>query len=116
MGVILNGKGFWLLPWQEQLIRDIFGIEPLPELSVETTETSSRWYFDITKDTYTKNAIVYVGIYDSNNKLLTVGTADMVENDVTSISITKVDNYSYAKIFEWVNMKPVTNSKLITLD
>lgn len=95
---------------------DIFGVEPLPELSVETAETSSRWYFDISKDTYTENAIIYVGIYDLNNKLLTVETADMVENDVTSISITKVNNYQYAKIFQWVNMKPVTNSKPIPLN
>lgn len=90
--------------------------EPLEDLSVELAETPSRWYFDISSDTYTNNAIVYVGIYDSNNKLLAVGMADMVESDITSVPILKVSDYSYAKIFEWVNMNPVTNFKLIPLN
>ena len=41
---------------------------------------------------------------------------NMVENDITSIAIQKVDNYSYAKVFEWVNNEPITNSKVISLE
>ena len=91
-------------------------IEPLPDLTIELAENSSRWYFDITNDTYTENAIIYIGIYDSNNKLLAVGLENMVANDITSISITKVDEYSYAKIFEWVNLKPITNPYIKSLN
>ena len=89
--------------------------EPLEDLNVVLAETPSRWYFDVSNDTYFDDAVIYIGIYDSENRLLTVEMTDMIKNDITSIPIKKVNNYSYAKIFEWVDMKAVTQTKLLLL-
>lgn len=90
--------------------------ESLSDLNVEFSKTSSRWHFDISDDTYEENAIIYVGIYDENNILLTAKSESMVRNDITSISITKINNSKFAKVYEWVNMKPVANVKTIDLN
>ncbi len=89
--------------------------EPLSDLMVEFAETPSRWYFDIANGTYAQDAVIYVGIYDVNNKLLAIQSEIMVKNDITSIAILKVDNYNYAKVFEWVDEEPITNFKLLSL-
>lgn len=93
-----------------------YTFEPLPDLNVELAETNSRWYFYVSNDTYTENAKIYVGIYDGNNRLLTVVSENMTDDDVTSIKVPKVTDYSYAKIFEWVDMMSASNAKTIILN
>lgn len=87
----------------------------LPDLYVEYSDISSAWAFAISNNTYSENAIIYIGIYDEDDKLLTTAAINMIEDDFTHVSIKKVDNYSYAKIFEWVPLEPVTNAKNISL-
>ncbi len=86
---------------------------PIPEVTF--AENTSYWYFDIDTRTYVDKATIYVGIYDTENKLLEIHFCDMDANDATTISVKKNMQGIYAKIFEWATLDMVTQSQKIAL-
>ncbi len=87
-----------------------------PDPNVKFIETPFRWYFDFPSKSYMDNATIYVGIYNENNKLLTMKSESLTNVDTTTLFIPKIDNASYGKVFEWTNMNPITSCQTIKLN
>ncbi len=91
--------------------------EPLKELIVELTSNSSKWYFDVSVEDCTEEAIVYVAIYDENDKLITLTSDELLIDDINTLTITKDSSASYSKVFVWKNnLQPIVNCETIYLN
>lgn len=87
----------------------------LKEINLEYAKTTKKMYFDISVEDYSENATVYVAIYDVHGKMLNLTSEELVVDDITSLSLDKNTNASYAKVFVWGNeLKPITNIETVS--
>ena len=68
-------------------------------MTVDFVSTSKRWYFDISLKDCTEAAMVYLAVYDENNRLLSVKMEDFAIDDITSFEFSKIDTAAYFKAF-----------------
>ena len=74
-------------------------IDEEKKMTVDFVSTSKRWYFDISLKDCTEAAMVYLAIYDENNRLLSVKMEDFAIDDITSFEFSKIDTAAYFKAF-----------------
>ena len=87
----------------------------MKEMLLEYAATAKKMYFDVSVEEVSENATVYVAIYDSEGKMLDLTSEELLLDDITSLSLNKNDNASYAKVFVWTNvLKLITESKLLS--
>ena len=87
----------------------------MKEMLLEYAVTSKKMYFDVSVEDVSENATVYIAIYDSDGKMLDLVSETLLLDDITSLSLNKNDNASYAKVFVWTNaLKLITASKKVT--
>ncbi|MBR4892957.1 MAG: leucine-rich repeat protein [Clostridia bacterium] len=86
------------------------------DLNVDFIASSTKWYFDVIVEDFSGEAIVYVATYDSDDRMLDINSENFVVNDITSLSLAKKSDASYAKVFVWTShLQPITLSKKIDL-
>ena len=92
--------------------------ESLKEMSVDFTQNSVKYYFDVNIEDVSEECLVYAGIYDENDKLLNVATQPLEASDLTTVSLPIMSETKYAKIFIWKldNMKPISNHSLVNIN
>ena len=69
------------------------------DLNVDFIASSTKWYFDVTVEGFSGEALVYVATYDSDGRMLDLNSEDFVVNDITSLSLAKKSDASYAKAY-----------------
>ena len=90
-------------------------VEVLKDMTLEYAATSKKMYFDISVEDYSEDATVYVAIYDIKGNLIDLTSETLFLDDITSLSLNKNTNASYAKVFVWTNeLKPVTKTEMIS--
>lgn len=92
--------------------------DELKNITVDFAQTSTRWYFDVSVSDFTDEAVVYIAIYDSQRKMLSKNTANLVINDITSISLPQNVQADFAKVFVWKSntLQPVTSACTVNLN
>ncbi len=89
--------------------------DSLKNINIEYATTTKKMYFDILVEDYSEDATVYVGIYDINGKMIALTFEELVKDDITSLSLNKNTNASYAKVFVWgKGLKPITKDEIVS--
>ena len=87
------GKPFWLFPWQERVVRDIFGI--LDERGKRQFRTA---YVEIPKKNGKSELAAAVALYDFQKWLKMTGVTKlkwMLEAEIIPPSLIEVEKYSF---------------------
>lgn len=85
-------------------------------MTVEYAANSVKWYFDVTVYDFSDAATVFAAVYDTNGRMISSDSEELVTDDITSLSIAKNSDAVYAQIFVWDSMmKPITKKQKIEL-
>lgn len=92
--------------------------DELKNITVDFAQTSTRWYFDVSVSDFTDEAVIYIATYDSQRKMLSKSTANLVIDDITSIMLSQNVQADFAKVFVWKNntLQPVTSAYTVNLN
>ena len=86
----------------------------LKEITLEYAATTKNMYFDVSVEDCSENATVHVAIYDIDGKMIDLASETLSLEDITSLSLNKNTNASYAKVFVWTNeLKPITKTEIV---
>jgi len=89
-------------------------LEKLNKITVDMTESTQNWYFDVSVDKIKYAANVYVAIYDENNRMISVSADSLSTDDLTTILIPKNSDATYAKAYIFkTDVSPAAISKKI---
>ena len=69
-----------------------------------------KYLFEASLLKYTKDCFVYVMLYDNSDKMLAVKRCPVDENGNAKIYINKNKGESYAKVFAFYGLQPISKS------
>lgn len=85
------------------------------KMTLEYVSTSKKMYFDVFVEDSSEDSIVYVALYNAYGKMIALISENLLSDDITSLSLDKNSDASYAKVFVWGSQaKPVTKSELVS--
>ena len=70
----------------------------LNEITVDMTENTNKWYFDVSLAEISKTVNVHIAIYDESGRMLAIVSDVLATDDVTTLSMTKNATASYEKV------------------
>ncbi|MBQ7960649.1 MAG: leucine-rich repeat domain-containing protein [Clostridia bacterium] len=73
-------------------------MKKLGTITVDMTENTLKWYFDISLKGFSEPANVYVAIYNQEGRMLAITSDILATGDITTLFVDKHDDAAYAKI------------------